>query len=122
MGVISNCREQCIHYWVCKNKEKYEQTVNDKLEINIKQEIPEFVDMITEVSLLCKNQEQPKYNNNAPKYRAIDDRCDECKHKNVCLNKDGYQKLINELANSNVRFSIHCPYLSLKTKEELDAE
>ena len=122
MGAISNCREQCIHYWVCKNKEKYEQTVKDKLEINIKQEIPEFVDMITDVSLLCKNQEQPKYNNNAPKYFVIDDRCDECKHKDVCLNKDGYQKLINELANSDVNFSIRCPYLSLKTKEELDAE
>lgn len=122
MGVISDCREQCIHYWVCKNREKYEQTVENKLEINIKQEIPEFVDMVTDVSLLCKNQEQPKYNNNAPKYRAIDDRCDECKHKDVCLNKDGYQKLINELANSDVNFSIRCPYLSLKTKEELDAE
>ena len=49
MGAISDCKEQCIHYWVCKNREKYEQTVKNKLEINIKQEIPEFVDMVTDV-------------------------------------------------------------------------
>ena len=116
MGFISDCKRQCSHYWICKIKETYQKFAMSNISIDV----PEFCK--ADIDLLCRHQLQPKYDNNAPKYRAIDDRCDECKHKEVCLNKDGYQKLIEGLANSEVKFSIHCPYLSLETKDEINGE
>ena len=105
---FSDCKEQCIHYWVCKNKEKYEQLVKEKLEVDIKQEVPEFVDTITNVSLMCKNQIQPKYNNNSPKYMKFQ-KCDDCVHKNICKNFDEYTQLCESLKEKKLPFTIGCP-------------
>ena len=107
-SAISDCKEQCVHYWVCKNREKYEQIVKDNMELDLKQEIPEFVVVATSVSLLCRNQIQPKYNNHAPKYMRFET-CDNCIHKNVCKNSDEYTQLLKSLEEKKIPFTISWP-------------
>ena len=111
---VSDCKNQCIHYWVCKNREQYEQVIakDVKLELNL----PEYVKGITEVSLICKNQIQPRFGNGYPKYVHIRD-CHRCVHFGLCKHQEEYSKLCESLKNVIIPFSLGCPLYKEKLKE-----
>ena len=114
VSAVSNCKEQCIHYWVCKNREQYEQTI--KKDIKLELELPDYVVGLTELSLICKNQIQPKYNNNYPKFCRIKD-CSDCVHFGLCIHQEEYSKLCESLKNVIIPFSLGCPLYKVQLKE-----
>lgn len=105
MGEISNCRRMCSHYFICKYREQFEQQINKKIEL---ENIPDF--MITDVSFLCKKQDREEPNN--IKFIEFYHSCEECKHKEVCENKEGYEKIENELKDNETIFELRCPYFT----------
>lgn len=113
-SAVSDCKEQCIHYWICKNREQYEQVIAKDVKLEL--ELPDYIHSITEVSLLCKNQIQPKYNNSYPKYLTIRD-CHRCVHQGLCKHQEEYNKLCESLKNVTVPFSLKCPLYEEKPKE-----
>lgn len=111
MGAISDCNRKCSHYYICKYREQFEQEINKNIEI---ENVPDF--MITDVSFLCKKQdgEEPKNK----KYIRLYHSCEECKHCGVCENKEGYEKIENELKDNKTIFELRCPYFtSMELKE-----
>ena len=105
-SVVSDCKNQCIHYWVCKNRKQYEQIIAK--DVKLKLELPEYVEGVTEVSLICKNQIQPKYNNCYPKFYRIKD-CSDCVHLGLCKHQEEYSKFCESLKNVIIPFSLGCP-------------
>ena len=80
-------------------------------EKEIKVEVPDFI--IQDVSLICKNQIQPKYGNSYPKYIRIRD-CHNCVHYGLCLHQEEYTKLCESLKDNKTPFTLECPLYKRK--------
>ena len=113
-SAVSDCKNQCIHYWVCRNREQYEQIIAKDVKVEL--ELPEYVAGVTEVSLICKNQIQPRFGNGYPKYIHIRD-CHRCIHFGLCKNQEAYSKLCDSLKDNTTPFSLKCPLYEEKEKE-----
>lgn len=113
-SAVSNCKEQCIHYWVCKNREQYEQIITKDIKPEL--DLPEYVTGITEVSLICKNQIQPRFGNGYPKYIHIRD-CHRCIHFGLCNKQESYSKLCESLKDNTTPFTLECPFYKQNMKE-----
>lgn len=107
MGAISDCKRKCSHFYICKYKEQYEQQINKKIDL---ENIPDF--MFTDVSFICKKQDEEGAKN--IKYIRLYHSCEECKHSGVCDNKEGYEKIENELKDNKTIFELRCPYFQYK--------
>ena len=113
-SAVSDCKERCVHYWVCKNREQYEQVIAKDVKLEL--ELPDYIQSIAEVSLLCKNQVVPEYGNSCPKYYKIRD-CQCCIHQGLCKHQEEYSKLCESLKNVTIPFSLNCPLYKGKPKE-----
>ena len=109
---VSNCKEQCIHYWVCKNREQYEKIIQKTPEVNV-EGYPDYIEGVQSISLICKEQIQPQYGNNCPKYMRFNN-CLSCIHGNICKHKIDYEQICESLKESKIPLTVHCPHYKSK--------
>ena len=98
MSVISDCEGHCSHFYICKYREEYQKHNNKKLEI---ENLPDFI--VADISLLCSKQDMKKAKN--CKHIRLYHFCKECNHNEYCKNKEGYQKIENELKDNKTILS-----------------
>ena len=119
---VSLCnRDSCIHFYVCKNKEQYQKIISDNPSVIIDKEIPNFMETVTTVSLLCKFYKL-SYGNCAPKYRNLERdgyECTTCDHLLICKNQEDFLKICDMLKGNKTPFVLHCPYYKKILKEEI---
>lgn len=103
MSVISDCEGHCSHFYICKYREEYQKHNNKKLEV---ENLPDFI--VADISLLCSKQDMKKAKN--CKHIRLYHFCKECNHNEYCKNKEGYQKIENELKDNKTIFELRCPF------------